>query len=140
MKYVLFCFAAVFIACKSSAPVHTKQEVEDAAKYYDHLILNSDADSIALLYTPDGNLGDIAIGRDSIRNFLSSFKNVKVLEQSSISKSIVVSKDTAIQKGSFEQMVIMNGKDTVRAKGNFTATWQWMDNGWHIKKWISGKG
>jgi len=35
-------------------------------KYYDYLILNSDADSISLLYAPNGNLKNIAIGRDSI--------------------------------------------------------------------------
>lgn len=32
--------------------------MELAMNQYDHLIKNMDADSIALLYTPDGDLGD----------------------------------------------------------------------------------
>ena len=60
---------------------------ETAMKYYDNLILKLDADSISMLYKPGGNLGDIAIGCDSIKKFLSSFKNVRVLSQSSIIKS-----------------------------------------------------
>ncbi|MER3465366.1 MAG: hypothetical protein C4329_14080 [Chitinophagaceae bacterium] len=34
----------------------------------------TDADSIAYMFTPDGELGNVAKGRDSIRHFLSSFK------------------------------------------------------------------
>ena len=60
---------------------------------------NTDADSISLLYTQDGNLGDIAIGRDSIRKFLSSFKNIRVLSQVSTTKSISITHDTAYRKG-----------------------------------------
>ena len=134
MQRILF-FSAflLFSSCASSG--HNKQEVEAAMKYYDHLILTSNADSISLLYTPDGNLGNIAIGRDSIRKFLSSFKNIKVLSQSSISASVQIDADTAIQKGTYQQSDIIAGKDTVHVKGEFTATWQWMPNKtWHIKK------
>ncbi len=102
--------------------------------HYDNLILKLDADSIALLYTPDGKLGDIATGRDSIRKFLSSFKNVTVLSQSSLTTSIYLNKDTAVQKGTYTQTDIV-GKDTIHVKGEYTATWQWMrKNGWHIKR------
>jgi len=39
-----------------------------------HYLQKTDADSIAYMFTPDGELGNVAKGRDSIRHFLSSFK------------------------------------------------------------------
>jgi hypothetical protein len=114
---------------------HNKSGVESAMKYYDHLILKLDADSISMLYAPDGNLGGIAIGRDSIRKFLSSFKNVRVLSQSSTTGSINIIRDTAIQKGTYTQIDIVSGKDTVRVKGEYTTRWEWIHKeGWHIKQ------
>ena len=114
---------------------HSKSEVESAMKHYDNLILKLDADSISLLYTPDGNLGDIAVGRDSIKKFLSSFKNVRVLSQSSITESINIVRDTAIQKGTYTQTDLVAEKDTVKVKGEYIAKWQWIrKKGWHIKR------
>ncbi len=114
---------------------HDKNGVEKAMKYYDHLIEKLDADSIALLYTPDGKLGEMAQGRDSIKHFLSSFKNIQVLLQQSTSDSISISKDTAIQKGFYTQKDVVQNKDTLTVKGSYTTTWQWMkDDGWRIKK------
>ena len=103
--------------------------------YYDHLILNTDADSISLLFTPDGDLGNIAHGRDSIRNFLNRFKGFKVLMQVSTTDSISINNDTAIQKGAYSQKVIVPINDTVSVKGLFTAKWVWLnEGGWHIKR------
>lgn len=113
---------------------HNKNEIETAMRLYDHLILKMDADSIAWLYTPDGNLGDIAQGRDSIRKFLSTFKNVRVLSQSSETSSIEITGDSSVQKGRYRQVVLVPGKDTIRVKGEFTANWLWnASDGWHIK-------
>ena len=122
-------------ACNSTG--HSKSGVESAMQKYDHYILNLDADSISLLFTPDGSLGDMATGRDSIKRFLSSFKNVKVLSQSSTTKNIETIKDTAIQTGTYTQSDVVSGKDTVDVKGEFTARWQWMNNDWYIKKMIT---
>jgi hypothetical protein len=102
-------------------------------KYYDHLIQKLNADSIALLYTPNGKLGDVATGRDSIRKFLSSFKNVQVLSQKSITTSIIMYNDSATQKGTYIQTDILSGKDTIVVKGEYTAHWLWIKReGWHI--------
>lgn len=122
----------LFIACNSSD--HNTKGVEEAMKHLDELTLKVDGDSIALLYTPDGKLGNVAQGRDSIRKFLATFKNVRVLSQSSTTKSIEMNKDTAVQKGEYHQSDIINGKDTVHVKGEFTATWVWMKNQWLIKE------
>lgn len=122
----------LFIACNSSD--HNTKGVEAAMQHLDRLTMKTDSDSIALLYTPDGNLGNIAMGRDSIRKFLARFKNVKVLSQLTTTKSIEVNKDTAVQKGEYHQSDIINGKDTVHVKGEFTATWVWMNKQWLIKE------
>ncbi len=118
--------------------MHNKAGVEAAMKYYDHLIRKLDADSISLLYTPDGKLGDIAIGRDSIRKFLSSFKNVSVLSQVSTTNSINILGDTATQKGNYTQTDVISGKDTVKVRGEYVAKWQWIrKEGWHIKQMVT---
>ena len=114
---------------------HNTSEVEASMNQYNHLIQKLDADSIALLYTPDGNLGDIAIGRDAIKKLLASFKGVTVLSQTSTTTSIKIVNDTALQTGNYVQTDILSGKDTVIVKGEYTAKWQWMGNdGWHIKR------
>ena len=115
--------------------MHNKSGVETVMKYYDNLILKLDADSFSMLYTPGGNLGDIAIGCDSIKKFLSSFKNVRVLSQSSIIKSLNIIRDSAIQKGTYTQTDLVSEKDTIKVKGEYTARWEWVrKKGLHIKR------
>lgn len=127
-------FFLLFMVACSSQP-HNRQEVEAAMQHYDRLIQKMDGDSIALLFTSDGDLGDLAHGRDSIRRFLAGFKNVKVLEISSTSDSIILNKDTAFQGGHYHQHGVMNGKDTFNVKGSYLAQWIWVDGqGWRIKK------
>lgn len=135
------CFPALLIlmllsSCSSTK--HSKAGVESAMTYYDNLILKLDADAISRLYTEDGNLGNIAIGTDSIKKFLSSFKNVRVLSQYSVTKSISIVHDTAIQLGSYLQTDLVAGKDTIHVKGEYNAQWQWIPKkGWHIKHMIT---
>lgn len=127
----------LFIVCLLSCHTvkYSNQEIESAMHYYDHLIKKLDADSIALLYTPDGNLGGMAIGRDSIRHFLASFKNVEVLSQVSTTSSITFVKDTAIQKGTYIQKDIVANKDTITVTGEYTTKWvRLQKEGWRIKQ------
>ena len=132
-KLTIFVIVFVFLfSCNTSR--HNIKEVEVAMKQYDHLIQKMDVDSIAMLFTPDGDLGNIAHGRDSIRNFLSTFKNVQVLIQSSTTDSIKISGTTSLQKGIYHQTDVVNGKDTVAVRGEYTVNWQWIPkSGWHIK-------
>lgn len=133
LRFFILTNLILLFSCNSS--MHNKSGVETAMKYYDHLILKLDADSISMLYTSDGSLGDMAIGRDSIRKFLSAFKNVRVLSQISETKSIDIVRDTAIQKGTYTQTDIVTGKDTIKVKGEYTARWEWIrKGGWHIKR------
>jgi hypothetical protein len=121
-----------FTACRNTE--RPKETVEMAMKQYDHLILKMNVDSIALLYAPDGDLGTMAHGRDSIRKFLNRFAGYKVIAQDSKTDSIYIHLDSAIQKGNYRQKVILPSKDTVTVRGSFTAHWIWLsEGGWHIR-------
>jgi hypothetical protein len=116
----------------------SKSGVESAMKRYDNLILKTDADSISMLFAPDGNLGNIAFGRDSIKKFLLSIKNIRVLSQSSVVSTIDLAGNYAFQKGTYNQTALISEKDTVKVKGEFTAKWQWIShNGWFINQMIT---
>jgi hypothetical protein len=114
------------------------KNLREAMQTYDRLILKTDADSIALSYTVDGELGEMALGRDSIRRFLYKFKDFKVLHQVSLIDTINIHQDTGYLAGSYQQRVIVPHQlsgDTVSVKGNFQSTWIWTPgNGWLIKK------
>ena len=123
----------LFSACRSKQ--HNAESVEQAMQKYNRYILKMDVDSIALLYTPDGELGKMAKGRDSIRRFLENFKKYKVLSQVSKTNLINISRDTALQSGLYTQKVIVPVNDTVTVKGLFSTKWIWMDStGWHIQR------
>jgi hypothetical protein len=133
LLFLIFCLFEFGFLCNKK--YRDRESVETAMKYYDHLILKTDADSIAFLYTPNGELGNIAVGRDSIRNFLNRFKNFKVLYQSTTTDSITIKDDTAILKGIYHQKVIIPSGDTVSVKGKYNAKWIWLkDGGWHIRR------
>jgi hypothetical protein len=133
-KILISVFTIFLFSCNAARNDKTISGVEAAMKQYDHLIQKMDADSIALLYAPDGRLGNMAVGRDSIKKFLSSFKNVEVLSQASTTKFISLINDTAIQKGTYQQTDVLSKEDTVIVKGEYTARWEWLkDEGWHIK-------
>ncbi len=123
------CINAVF------SQSNNKSGVEQAMQKYDRLILGMNADSISLIYAPDGELGKMAKGRDSIRNFLNSFKKFRVLSQTSETNTIRIDGDTALQTGNYRQTVIIPSNDTVTVKGSFNALWIWVSrNGWLIQR------
>ena len=127
--------AGFFLVTSCTRSLHNEAGVKSAMKNYDQLILKLDADSISILFTADGNLGNVAKGRDSIKKFLASFKNIRVLSQFSTTDSIHIVGDTAVQKGKYSQTDLLSEKDTVKLKGEYTTRWEWIANeGWRIKK------
>ena len=130
--YILIIITILF-SCNTSR--HNNKGVQSAMNHYDHYIQTMDVDSIALLYSPDGDLGEMAHGRDSIRKFLDKFKNFKVLSQTSTTKSITKMRDSTLQKGLYHQTVIVPVNDTVTVKGEYSATWVWLSKrGWQLKR------
>jgi len=118
----------------------SEKGVELAMQRYDRLIQKMDADSIALLYTPDGDLGNMAHGRDSIRSFLSRFKDVEVLYQHSITTYLKVSGDSAVQRGIYHQEDRVGGRDTSEVEGEFSIVWKWEGGRWLIKNMSTKSG
>ena len=134
-RFLFFILPAWLCVVNCSAQSKSKSGVEKAMQKYDHLILGMNADSISMIYAPDGELGKMAKGRDSIRVFLNSFKKFRVLSQSSETNAIQIHGDSAVQTGTYRQTVIIPSNDTVTVKGNFTAWWIWMNrNGWLIQR------
>lgn len=105
-------------------------EVERASAVYDRLIQHMSADSIANMYTADGKLGNIT-GRDSIRQFLQSFTDVRVLHYASKTKSITIHNDLAWQEGTYQQDVRVK-QDTLHLRGSFRTVWQHTGDRWLV--------
>lgn len=134
-RHLLLTALWILTVLTSPAQNKSKAGVEQAMKNYDRFLLSMNADSIAQMYAPDGELGQMAKGRDSIRNFLNRFKNFRVLSQTSETDKISIQQDSAIQTGSYRQTVIIPSNDTVIVKGSFTALWIWhYANGWLIRR------
>ena len=136
MRQLLFSLFIIgtMMACQQAN--NEKLKIKKAMHNYDLHIISMNVDSIASCYTENGDLGDIAHGRDSIRRFLSKFANFKVLSQRSISDSVSIDQDTAIQMGIYRQTVIVSPGDTVLVKGSFRARWQRQMKGelWLIRR------
>jgi len=133
MKLLVYCcLIFVFIACTDKKP-----EIERAMAKYDEYILNLQTDSIVNSYLPDGVLGgegmDQYAGRDSIKKYLQQFDPswVKVITNKSTTSSIVFSGDTAVQQGTFHQVVAIK-EDTSVHNGIFIAKWLLNEK----KKWL----
>jgi len=130
--FILFFFTITMQSCMQ--PKADPLVIEQAMQNYNRHIISMNVDSIASSYTEDGQLGDIATGRDSIKKFLAKFASFKVLSQVSTTDSISIHQDTATQKGHYAQTVIVPAHDTISVKGQFTATWLLQKNGdWQIK-------
>jgi len=121
---------ALFFACFLIISCANRQvEIENAMKHYDRLTFRMAGDSLADIYTSDGELGGKGmktyVGRDSIRKFLKSFDpaSITLISNSTKIDSLVFKGDTAVVKGSYEQKAKLAQGDTGTYNGTFTATW-----------------
>jgi predicted ABC-type ATPase len=106
-----------------------------AMKEYNRRLVGMNADSIALMYDEEGELGDIATGRDSIASFLRKFQNVQVIRQGTVTDTIQFMHNRARHTGFYVQMDVFDKKDTVTVRGTFTTIWMWNErDGWRIKR------
>jgi len=134
-KIFLFLFIAM-VSCKPSL----NNEVENAMKKYDDLILHANSKAIAAMYLPDGEMAppgrNPIHSRDSIINFLSQFDDIKVEEQESTTDSIRRFGDTAIQYGKYYQRAIVNNTKA-EVHGMFQANWVIQSDGKLLLKRMS---
>lgn len=137
---IIRCFFLLSLASclVTHQPKHANAEIIAGMNTYDSLLQKMDGNSISLLYAPDGELGDVAKGRDSIRRFLKKFAEFKVLSNRSVTDSVKMSGDSALQKGVYTQVTILPSKDTAHLTGQFESHWIWLPKeGWKIKKMIT---
>jgi len=96
------------------------------------------ADSISQLFTTDAEIGHedqpVVKGRDSIYSFLSSFKNIRVINNRDEIVSSSIKNDSAIVNGNYKQTVVISGKDTINVAGKFMATMIRSKDNWLISK------
>ena len=130
--FILISVLPVIWQCTTLKP--STNGVEAALNHYDNLIKKVDGDSIAMMYTIDGDLGNSAHGIAAIKKMLDGFKSFKVLEQKSTSNIINIKGDSALQKGFYNQTAVV-GKDTYRIKKQFTIHWAWINKKeWQVKR------
>ena len=117
-RMIFFCLlASLTTILYSCARNSAKETPPDVIKKYERLVLEMKADSISQLFTTDAEIGHedqpVVKGRDSIYSFLSSFKNIRVINNHDEIVSSSIKNDSAIVNGNYKQTVVISGKDTV---------------------------
>lgn len=140
-KFICFLILSLFTLILQSCGNKDEKGVLSSLQRYDRYLLNLDADSLATIFAENGELGQEGqpsiSGRETIRNYIKSFTNVKVHENKSESQSIQFSGDSAVQKGKFDQLLSFH-TDTVRGSGEFNAVWvKDKSNDWLLRKMIT---
>jgi ketosteroid isomerase-like protein len=131
---LLIIVALLFSCGAREKKIHEKKEIDAAMREYDRLLQTMDAEAIASIYDEEGDLGDQAHGREAIIKFLSGFKNIDVIQQTSTTNTIDMLGDSAVQAGSYVQIDVVDKKDTVTVRGTYTALWKWDGEEWKIKR------
>ncbi len=137
-----FCLAFVLLNSltnaqtrKSALVLLPENEILKSLKQYDNFILQNNADSIAAMFLPNGNLGNMAIGRDSIFKFLLKFKNIKVLATRTVSRQLISEGEAIHQLGQYTQTAVLPHGDTIRVKGKIDLWWSKNNHGiWALQK------
>lgn len=101
--------------------------VEAALRRYSDLVLAMDHASVAALFAPEGeivNPGQPSVhGPVAIQALFAGFEGYKVLANSTLPSSTLVSGDRAVQQGSYRQRVRKPDGEIVEVSGLFQAEW-----------------
>ena len=132
----VFLFLLISSLC-SSLSAQTK-EIDRLMNRYDQFILRGAYDSIANMFDVSGQLQgenqSPIVGREAIRRLLKSFAGATVLKYETFSKGTSFDADTAIQSGSYVQIVRVPSGDTLHLGGQYKFTWSKENNDhWMIK-------
>lgn len=126
----------------AEAPTSAAEEqVKAAMRRYDQLALAMNAEGIAAMFTPDGELTDadktIARTPASIRAFLESFDGkVRVEENASSIESVIVTGAKAILAGTYRQKaLLLPDKREISVQGKFEVEWSRQPDGqWLVRR------
>jgi len=133
----LFC-AVLFLGACASKP-DPRPRLEAALARYARLSTAMAHDSVAALFTEDGELagGGPAplVGPAAIAAFLHTFSGYHVLEDELVADTTRIVADTAWQDGTYRQRVVIPSGDTVQVSGRFRITWRDLPGaGWKIRR------
>jgi len=124
-----------------ASTLDAEEQVKAAMRRYDQLVLAMNAEGIAAMFTPDGELIDagktIASTPASIRAFLQSFDGkVRVEENASSIESVTVTGATAILTGTYQQKALLiPDKREIRVQGKFEVEWSRQPDGqWLVRR------
>lgn len=146
--YRIVSFAFIFVVIGCASPAHdtraisaagTEQKLVLELANYGEALRRMDYDQVANFFVESGEVthsgGEPVRGRESIRKFLKSFAEFKVLEYAIQAESIVVEGSAAKQTGFFSQTVVIPNGNTVRIRGRFEASWIQSSNGqWNLAR------
>jgi ketosteroid isomerase-like protein len=111
----------------SAQTASERASVDSALAHYTRLVARMAHDSIAALYTADGELAAPGrppiVGPVAIGDFLGSFSEYHVLAYRTTSDSVLIRGDTAYQTGQWWQEVQVPAGDTVNVKGDLSVIW-----------------
>jgi hypothetical protein len=126
--FTVLSILAIAVLFQSCSKKENKDEVVlNCLKVYDTHLRNMNADSLAGMFAENGDLGQegqpFIAGRADIRNYLNSFgKEIIMMENSSQSLTIDFAGDSAMQKGTYRQKLVIHS-DTMDVTGDFNAVW-----------------
>ena len=129
--------------CRPSVPDSVaRREIDAAMVRYDSLIRRTAADSIAAMYTPDGemlgtNMATVK-GSDTIARFLAQFAGVRVDTQQMRSEAVSIADTEATQWGTWRQAATPPGQAMVHVQGRFVAQWiRGCDGNWRLRRLLT---
>lgn len=113
----------------SSGDATTQKAVITAMEHYTALIKQVASDSIAAMYTEDGELLEAGmaplVGPKAIREFLAQFDGKVVVDSASTaSDEVEVFGSTAYQWGSFSQVARVQNQPPAKFGGRYVARWR----------------
>lgn len=105
---------------------------------YNSFVRRQLGDSIAALYAPEGELitpnGPIR-GPAAIRDFLATFKNVRVDSMAMWADSVATTDSGVVQWGHWYQRATVPGRPVFNGTGRFVALWQEQHDGrWLLRR------
>ena len=121
----------------------SRRQVEAALVHYNSLTRQMLGDSIAALYTPDGELlgtnAPTVRGPDSIRAFLARFAGKVTVDSARMwSDAITVAGSEAVQWGRYEQFATPVNQPQVHVQGRFVADWVRDSTGaWRLRRMLA---
>ncbi len=146
--YRIVSLAFIFVVVGCASPARDTRAISTARierqlvvelAHYGEALGQMDYDQVANFFVESGEVthsgGEPVRGRESIRKFLKSFAEFKVLEYVIRAESTVVEGATAKQTGFFSQTVVIPNGNTVRVRGLFEASWIQGSNGrWNLAR------